>query len=232
MTEKLEIKYQHLPDYFTNLLKANMQSQGKAFFNLRKSVWENRSFYGVVCQTFEDIDPKMRLEKIVGGLGWSGFRNRLAASFLYYQCEGHFPQSYRPELVKNLLVFEKRLEPYSIEGYSRGFLLGFFLEMSYQNQEKLRANEDFFHFEILESTLDCLEFSRFKVFTLDWIILLLYHLKIYLGEKKLKTYLKTGSCFDQILASLEDFQRDELFSNFLSYGASIGETDVFCGEIV
>ena len=202
----------------------DIRPAGEAFFHLRTKILSNKSFYGLVHHIFERTGKEMTLEKVLNAFGRQGLRNRLAASFIHYEQEGYFPKYYNPELIEGLLRFEKKLDPYSFEGHSRGLLLGFFLEISSLRQGKSVS--------IPEGTWKFLRFSRSRVFSIDWILLLLSFLRPHVGDEALERSLQNGLPLGQIIDILEDKKKDELFSNLLNYASSIGEYEIFCDKII
>lgn len=229
----LDLQTMRLPDYFTLLLRINMQSSGKNFASLDRYVYERAHFRSLVSRYFSDVDPKVRIPSIVKSLGWHGFRDRLANIFLEKMMSGKFPQHTKLDHVKEILEFEERVKKYTVDGYSRSFLLAFYLK-SYLIWEMSEGGglAEFDQFQILSDVGQALELNGSRAIKIDWIILSLCLYSKFLGQDILVKELKSGKKFSELFQLLDDNQKRDKISNMLSYGASIGEQELFTSDRV
>jgi hypothetical protein len=213
----------NLPDYFTSILKSNMQVSSQSFVSLNTFVYSRPALLGLVKKIFNDFGPSVDVGKIIKSLGWVGFRNRIANAFLEYELNGFFPEVLDPSLIIDLLNIEEDVKQYEVSGYSRGFLLGFYLKIIEIKRKK--NNKDDFHFDL--NFIPFFEFSNSRFPKIDWSYLMILHFNQFLGEKKLKKYLVNKVGFNHIYTELSENQKITFAENLLSYGCSIGDTDIF-----
>ena len=226
MSKPVRIDFIKLPDYFSLLLRSNMQVSGRAFSNLKATIWDNKGFLSIVSRTFSEIDPDLKLEKIINSLGWLGFRDKLASQFVHFQEHGAWGNNRDLLNINDILDFEERLKPYTVEGYSRSFLLAFFIKMAFINSQS-EERRIFENFVFDEECLDLLTQGKSRIIQIDWVLIGLHHFQNYLGTSILKSHLGEGSSYSALYSQLNNNQQYEMTSNLLSYSASIGEFDTF-----
>lgn len=215
-----------LPDVFTVLLRSNMQSTGSAFIGLQDHISENRGFNQLVNQVFKDIDPNLKVKKIINALGWIGFRDRITASYLHYLNEGNFPNSPDLSIIKDVLYYEEALKNYSVDGFSRGYLLGMYRK--FQSLETGTKAD----LTISPETFELLDLARAKVVKIDWVIILLEHFKERLGFEELKEKLTEGVSYETLFTDIGRDSAYEMVGKLLSYGASISEAEPFYSRTI
>lgn len=213
----------NLPDYFTLILRSNMQVSGQNFSTLNSYVYSKAPLLALVNKIFKEFGPNVEVGRIIKSLGWVGFRNRIANAFLEYELNGYFPDVLDSSLIIDLINIEEDVKQYEVSGYSRGFLLGFYLKIIEIRREKNKQNK--FQFDL--NFIPFFEFSNSRFPGIDWSYLMILHFNEFLGEKKLKKYLVNKIGFDHIYGELTEDQKIIFAENLLSYGCSIGESDIF-----
>lgn len=220
-----------MPDYFTRLLRGNMQPAGDLFRSLGVIFQDNPSLSALSRYCFTDIDPKGRLDFFIKNLGWHGLRNRLCSVFIFYSEHRFFPTVTNPELVDELLRLEEIFKSSSVANFSRVFLLGFYMKLI--SGSTLPDKSIIPSFDDLASLSPMVAAnSQSKVVKLDFIILLLWHLCTFLGKDFVRQKLGEGVSYQEMIKKLTDIQNEVLVANMLNYGASIGEEEIFCSRMV
>jgi hypothetical protein len=212
-----------LPDYYTLMLRSNMQVSGQHFGDIQSFIQSKPPLLAIVKKVFHDLGPNVQIENIIKSLGWIGFRNRIANAFLDYELNGHFPDTLDSSLIVDLINIEEDVKSFEVSGFSRGFLLGFYLKMIELNGIKLKLNR--FNFNL--NNIPFLEFSNSRFPKVDWSYLMIIHFIEFLGEAELKNHLVKKTGFDFIYSKLKKDQKIIFAENMLSYGCSIGESDIF-----
>jgi hypothetical protein len=213
----------NLPDYFTVILASNMQVSGQNFIGLQTYIHSKPPLTSLVKKIFHDIGPNIEVGSIIKSLGWIGFRNRITNAFLEYEMSGHFPATPDSSLLVDLINLEEDLKSYEVSGYSRGFLLGFYIKMIEIQRTKLKLSS----FSIDLNYIPFLDFSASRFPRIDWSYLMILHFNEFLGESKLKKFLVDKVGFDKIYSEMSDDHKGIFAQNLLSYGCSIGESDIF-----
>jgi hypothetical protein len=221
----MTISYTRLPSEFIDLLKSNMNTRGDGYRKLKTLYWHSGSFKAVTSKCFSSIDKQGRFDRIIHSLGWLGFRDRLAASYIHYLQDGHFPDEPNVELINDILTLEDSLKPYTIDGHNRGFLIGFYLKVSRQSNGQAGAL-------ISKETLDLLDIGSSKLLSIDWLCLSLELMLKYKKYNYLKEALSSGANFRDLLFDLPDKEREGLMYDLTTYGASIEEQEMFFNRVV
>ena len=213
-----------LPDYFTYLLKIDIHKKGSLTQFLNTYILERPGFHGLLLNSFgKDIQGKS-LDGIINSIGWYTLRAKIAGLFMSYKENGKFPEEIDPTNVDELLVFEEKIKPFTVEGYSRGLLFAFYLKMSQINDKDSKA---FFE----ESMIKLLSMTKIKTVKIDWLIFSLYQFYIILGEEKIIFLLKSNNSFKKIMATLSSDQRKKFFMDGLSYAYSINEKEALTNSV-
>ena len=224
--------YIHLPREFCFLLQSNMQTTGKGYQYLKKEFWSRPGFQGVLRHACHDMGSSISFEKVINSLGWLGLRDRLAACYLHHQQFGRFPNAPTLHDVEEILAFEKRCSSSTVDGYSRSFLLGFYLKMGlfyfkrHYPHEKFSLNWD------TPDIFQALNSGSARVEKIDWLFLSLLHLNKNLNFKLLDENLGLEFGHREVAQKLTQESRYEYTRAMLEYGASIGDRDVFINHEV
>lgn len=213
----------NLPDYLTVILQSNMQVSGQNFEGLKKFIYSRPPLLVLVKKVFRDLGSNVDVGNIIKSLGWIGFRNRIVNAILEYELKGNFQDALDTSLIIDLVNLEEDLKSYEVSGYSRGFLLAFYLKMIEINREK--HNKSPFALDL--NFIPYFEFSNSRFPKIDWSYLMIVHFGEFLGEDKLKQKLVTKIGFDQIYSELREEHKITFAENMLSYGCSVGESDIF-----
>ncbi|MDC1174800.1 hypothetical protein OAT67_05375 [Bacteriovoracaceae bacterium] len=222
----IELSFVNLPDAFTYLLRSNMQSSGKTYSGLRSYLNVNKGLKGIIEKSFKDIDRDCRFDRIINSLGWLGLRDRLAAIFLEHLHHGFFPHEVSLVQISPVLNFENKLKNSNIEGFSRAFMLGFYLSFVYHENVK----------DILDELVDdkVLEFLKNdckKNQKLDVFLISLYYFRQFLGDDIFKL-LRQGTSYQEIFFNLGENEQRIMTKNLLGYKASINEDDLFVDQTI
>jgi len=193
---------------------------------------ECASFRALVFSYFSDIDSKGRIDIIIKSLGWATFRNRLAALYIHYQAHGEFPATVDTTLAKGLEEFEAKLINHTVDGFSRSYLLAFYLKMARLWSMNKDCEDLLEHLNVEEEIFKYLRSAKAKTVKIDWLILLLCHFHYVFGGDELKKVMDEGTNYTEIFQSLSEAQQDMLMQNFYSYGYSINEVEIFYVETV
>jgi hypothetical protein len=173
------------------------------------------------------------IENMLGALGWKGFRDRLSSSYIYHFYHGFFPSEDELDNIGEVIKFEDDLVDLFPEGNSRIFFLGFFLKMC--EVQVMRDNADNFisFLSLSKEVKEVLSLGDQKVLKPDWLILTIIHFEYFFGKGNLVKYFKEDNGdFDKLKSRLEEEQLENMIQNFLRYGASINDDDIFIFEKV
>jgi hypothetical protein len=227
--KKIIFPHVNLPQEFLTLLKMNLSVSSPAALVLQE-IKPNKALYSILNTAFLEFDPK-GLDKVVPALGWHNFRERMASIYLYKTIYGDFPSTTKMELVEDIKLIENRFRSHSVNSYSRLFLLGFYLKLANMKIQSMTEN-DLMELEIPGEIETFLQYSEGRSEKIDWLILILIHLRMALGEQILIDCLKAGKKIREIYQLMPSYAQELMAQNLLAYGASIQEQDFFLYEKV
>lgn len=216
-----------MPDAFTYLLRSNMQSSGKAFTQLQVYVARHADLSAIVARAFKSIDPELRVDGIIKSLGWHGFRDHLAALYIERARQGFYPKTLDTTSVTEIIHFEENLKDYTVQGYSRAFLLAFYLKLMLLDQNAVAPGVKLQDLLIRDEILSHLDFARGRSVKIDFMLLTLQHFDHFFGRERLADNLQRQKSYSDMYQLLTNEQRSSLTKNLLAYGSSIGETEIF-----
>ncbi len=218
----VKLSYINMPHDYLLLLKANMRD-GRAYLKkLRPWLKEGRDINLLVHRYFSAVFDNGDLDYVLDNIGWEGVRNHLAAAYLYHANHGYFPRDDVLNYVEDILSFENSLKRYQVQGFSRVFLLGFYLKLD----SIKKAREDW----LSMVDIDYGKFfymSKMRVDKMDWLILMLSHFAFYRGDEAIVDFIKDKTRYDSIYQSLDTEHKKRFISNSLTYAASICEPNFF-----
>ncbi len=225
---KLHFPHVILPKELVQLLKSNQNANSTGpVLEILKS---NRGLYEVLDVAFKDLNDGRGLEKTMIALGWANFRDRLASLYVYKAIHGKFPSKTDMGLVEDIQRFENTFSEMSVSGHSRAFLLGLYMKLAQIRTQELEKNK-FLEYQLpIEMIVSLLKISPARAEKIDWVILLIHHFAEALGNKMLANLLATEKSFDEIYEMLIDSDKKRMHENFLSYGMSIHEPEIFLYE--
>lgn len=223
--QKLHLPHVILPGEFVTLLKTNLSvvSTPAPVFDV---IRPNNAIYMTLEKAFQEFDDGRGLEKTMIALGWQNFRERMGSLYIYKAIHGQYPNLTSMDLVEEIKDLEDKFVNHSVHGYSRVFLLGFYLRLA-NIQIQRRENNKYLELKIPEEVGSFLKLSQGRSEKLDWLILIIMHLLQALGDKLLMNAFLSGKKFDELYALLSPEVRKNMMDNLLAYGASIGEQEVF-----
>lgn len=228
----IEYPFVVLPDDFTHLLKANMQSTSKGFGGLKTYVLERPDLSRLVQKGFVDIDPQGRVERIIKAVGWFGMRDRLANIYLTKLFTGKFPEEPPQQFLTETLEFEEKLKTQTVDGYSRSFLLAFYLRYALVELKNTKAAKDFESMIFTSDLTSLMKLARSRVVKIDWLLIVLNHFISFLGKEVCERELEKSSQFDKLWMALSTEQKELMTSNLLAYGAAIQDSEIFVSDFV
>jgi hypothetical protein len=228
----MTVMYTNLPTDFIDLLKLDMNTRGSGFKKLKSTYWHEGSISSLVKKCFFDIDSTGRFERIIHSLGWLGFRDRIAAAYIEYQLTGHFPNVPDLNYIEDVIKLEEQLKPYTIDGFGRGFLLGFYIKMSLCETIRKDPTKKLLPININKEVLNLLDLGQSKLLQIDWLCLTLLQVKNYKRISYLTENLKSGVNFRDLITDLPDKEREQIIYNLVTYGASIKDREIFFDEVV
>lgn len=216
-----------MPDAFIYLLRSNMQSSGKVFTQLQLYVARHADLSAIVARCFKSIDPELRVDGIIKSLGWHGFRDHLAALYIERARLGYYPKKLDTSAVSEIIRFEENLKDYTVQGYSRAFLLAFYLKLMLLDQNSNMPGEKLEDLLVRDEVVSHLDQARGRSIKIDYALLTLQHFDHFFGHQKLSDYLKRQKSYSDMYQLLTNEQRTCFTKNLLAYGASIGESEVY-----
>jgi len=218
-----------LPEYYSGLLKLNISSIDKALAIIPAYVLEHQHLKFLVKKYFKDINSQGHVAPILKSLGWVNFRDRLCSLFIYRQANGVYPEIVNSDISKGINLFEQKILSYSVNGFNRGYLFGFYLKMAriYTN-----SSQDYNFLNIEQEILELLALSKVRIIQIDWLLIMILHFSHFLGIEVLRDELKKETKFRVLYKSLSLEEKDLMVENMLAYGASIDEPDAFSGKMV
>lgn len=218
-----------LPEHFTRLLVSNIQNSTQSNNNLELYINENKELNALVRKIFRDIDPDGFLGKILSISGWMGIRNRLAAVYIEYAMTGKFPETANLSLVTDIINIENKLRHFTPAGFSRAFLIGFYAKMSLihvKNSEDAKTP-----LIIRDEHFEFMKFSKAKSVRIDWLMLQLIQYDHFLGTERMRSLLASETRYESLMALLSNEEQKIMMDNCLTYGASIGDNEIFVNDV-
>jgi len=225
------LPYVSLPEQFTRLLVSNIQNSTGTNTNLEMYINENSELNALVKKVFRDIDPDGFLGKILSIAGWPGIRNRLAAVYIEYAMTGKYPDTANLNLVTDIVNIENKLRHFTPAGFSRAFLLGFYAKLSLIQVKKGSDSMNVNPLIIRDEHIDFMKYSKAKSARIDWLMLELIQYDHFLGSERMNTLLAGGSRYESMFALLSPSEQQQMMQNFLTYGASINDTEIFTMDV-
>lgn len=223
----INFPYVSLPEHFTRLLVGNIQNSTISNNNLEMYINENKDLNALVKRIFKDIDPDGFLGKIISISGWTGIRNRLAAIFIEHAMTGKFPESANINLVNDLINVENKLRHFTPPGFNRAFLLAFYAKMSLVKINSISDSRELSPLIIKDVHIEFMKYSKAKSIRIDWLMLQLIQYEHFLGVERMQNLLKVETRYAALFSLLSSKEQAQMIENFLTYGASIYDTEIF-----
>jgi|GEM_PF-1978320 hypothetical protein len=225
--------YVHLPEEFVTLLQSNMQTSGSGYARLKRDYWQRPHFQSVLSRATADLGNRQSFEQLINTLGWLGLRDRLAAFFLEHQAKGYYPKSFTLESIEDILAFEDEVKSLNLNGYSRAFLIGFYLKMGHYEEQVAQGKPIQKNIALIsQDVLDVLALAKTRVAQVDWLCLSLHYLIKFRGVDKVKKLIRGGGGYSSLKSELTPQQEFTMMKAFLAYGASIYHNEAFHNPVV
>ena len=227
---KLHFPFVNLPREFVSLLKCNLSVK-----NTSGPIWDiispNKALCSILETAFREFDDGRGFERVMMVLGWSSFRDRMASVYIYKYIFGDYPDKTDLDLVEDIKSIESRFSSHCVNSFSRLFLLGFYLKFTNLELQKKQDNK-FLEIIIPPEIGNLLKLSQGRSERIDWLILILIHLNLSLGEKMLVSHLIAGKKFEEMYFLMSKDDQTIMCQNLMAYSASIEEPDMFLYEKV
>ena len=220
-----------LPDYYTRLLVSNIQNTIQTNNHLEIYIHEHKEMNALVKKIFRDIDPDGFLGKILSISGWLGIRNRLAAVYLEYAMTNKFPESANLNYVTDIINVENKLRHFTPAGNNRAFLLAFYAKMSLIYIKQRSSTNHVSPLIIKDEHIDLMKYSKTKSVRIDWLMFQLIQFDHFLGSERVNALLKSETRYEAMFSLLSGDEQEQMMKNFLTYGASIGDTEIFMSDV-
>ncbi len=215
----------NMPANFVNLLKVNMQTTKETYQNLSGIFHSDQGLWALIERGLKELDPDLKVDYLLKSLGWHGFRDRLCSMYVYYGKKRNYPRHCDLSLVSDIIDFEEKLKEFTVQGHSRAYALGFYYRLLLDRYGK--NSQSFGGIFVDDELIGLLKYSKTKVVKIDFLLILLLHLRAYLGAEKLKYLLKEEQKFQSIYGLLGGKEKEELCGNLLRYSASIYDSSLF-----
>ncbi len=224
-----EYNYIDMPDEYTRLLRVDMSTTSKFHTGLQSYILEHTSLMGIVNRLLsngEEVDVHAHMKK----LGWHGVRDRILSYYMGIVYKSTHIEKVDFTLVDDILDFEQSFRFATVSGYSRLVLFGMYMKLDCADQ----GVDDITKHPLYPNdiTISYLKKMQEKVINIDYIIILIHHLLNFLGEDKLSSFISQNFSYESIYINLSEEQKEMMAKNFLTYGASIGESELFTMKIV
>ncbi len=226
----LNLSYLKLPLELVDLCKLNM-SEASSKEILYSNTIRRPHVYHILSNAFKQIDDGRGPEKIIVGLGWINLRDRMGCLYLSKFLFEYYPHHFQMELLEEIKLFEAKYSDFGVDGFSRLFLLGFYMKIHNQKMLMLDLGENSF-LEFSDLLIPVLKLSKVKSEKLDWLLIILQHFLNFLGFEKLKDLISENKKFVQIYEMLSSDERKMMHSNLLAYSSSVFDSEFFLYEKV
>ena len=227
----INFPYISLPEYYTRLLVSNIQNSSQVNNNLETYINENKELNAIVKKIFRDIDPDGFLGKILAISGWIGVRNRLAAVFIEQAMTGKIPDTANLNLVTDLIAVENKIRYFSPPGNNRAFLLAFYAKMSLIHIKMKSDSRELAPLIIKDEHIEFMKLSKSKSVRIDWLMLQLIQYEHFLGFDRLHNLLENETRYASLFSLLSKEEQQQMIDNFMTYGASIFDKDIFTVDV-
>ncbi|MBF0312650.1 MAG: hypothetical protein HQK50_06100 [Oligoflexia bacterium] len=245
-----------LPWEFTTLLQSDMKNKESSEYLLDRyqHLFSSGATSMVIERAFRSTWPKQEMKHIIKFLGPKNFRDRLASIYLYYFKHNIYPLETTPEAVSDVVAMEAQLEKYTTQTQSRLFLFFFYLKLTGIVSNQVPAASPLQHFP--QEIISLLQATSFKIWYIDWLLLLLWHFHDFLGGDALKDCIKskvnnraaiksatthfssnmlplpTQTPYWSLFSKLSEVQKEQLIENFLTYGLATNNRQIFFNVIM
>lgn len=218
--QELILPFVQMPDYYIRLLTSNIQNNTQTNTNLEIYIADHVHLNHLIKRIFKDIDADGFIGKILSVNGFVGIRNRLAAAYIEHRGVGNFPEVVNQGLIQDALLLEHNWRHFTPQGYSRAFMLGFYLKLaSMENKTSSLIFQD--------RHLEYMKISKGKSIRIDWLMLLILHFDYFLGFDRYMSALQSQMSFDALISLLSEDEKTLMLSNLLAYASSIQDLDFF-----
>ena len=227
----------NLPNYFTLLLRANMNSSVQINDNLDNHLLRDDSFLGLSGYLLKNDDKKnLSAHSLVRNLGWTGIRDRLTTLYLDYMENDFFSRSESDRNISYLFNLEENVKEFSVQGYSRAFMLGFYLKSVQIMSLKIDIDEYVLKGGVFDDfdpdVFELVSLSKSRNIKIDWALIMIQNFLWVYGKDELLKRVKRGSGYTELYHEMETEQKERYIQNCLTYGYSINEKDTFINDII
>lgn len=210
-----------MPQEFVTLLKTSMGATplpSEVFKVLRA----NPALTMVMERAFAQFDDGRGVEKVMAALGWLSFRDRLCSLYVSKSLYGKYSHVTDLEIISGIKELESTYQQFAVNSFSRLFLLGFYIQLVNIRYENLKDGQII---QIPPQVANILSVLEGRSERIDWLILIISHLLLSFDEQLIINHLSQQKTIDDFYELMSSADRQLMFENLLSYGASIGEQD-------
>ena len=220
----MDLNYVDMPESYCRLLAVDMTSTSKHHIGLQNYILSNPSLKGITSRIFSrgaDLDINTQIKT----LGWYGVRDRLMAYYIHFAHTNKHTKIVNVDIIEDIIHMEKALRFSTVSGYSRVLLLLFYMKL-----DNLESSEHALSNHLLypnEKVINILKLTNKRTIKIDYLIILIHHLLDFFGEKELLIMINEGKPFHELYQKMEPYQIDKITENFLTYSASIDDSEIF-----
>lgn len=222
-----------IPEGLRWLLDVHLNNSKKSYSMIMEEILNDHFLKIHIYKVFKKYIRNNSIDSFINTIGWKGFRDRLAATYLFHFEYGYFPDEEVDNGIDEILKFESQLSSMFPDGSNRIFVLAIFFKLC-----EITAKKD--HNQNWNSFLNLSDFivtqinkGEQKITKPDWLVFTMLHFEKYIDKNKFEEIITSGKgSFYLFLKELNEEQKDNLMTNLLRYGASINEEEMFLFEKV
>lgn len=201
-----------------------MTTSSKNHRGLQNYILQDPSLKGIVSRIFTQGDSFDILSHIKS-LGWDGIRDRLLAFYIHYALTKKHCEKINLDLVEDIIHLESQLRFTTVSGYSRLIQLLFYIKLD--SIESGSTGIKSHPLYPCPDTIEILKKTNKRTIDIDILIIIIKHFLDFFSKEELGEFIGQGYSYESYFLKMSDDQVDILCQNMLSYGASIGESDLF-----
>lgn len=219
-----------MPGPFCRALRVINPGQPLVLDHIALILSQSPAFFPILEMCFPEMQKEKRADWLIRSMGWIGIRNKMASLIVFRCYEGNWPDIYDESLIEEVLRFETKFAPFGLLGQSRIFMLGLYLKMARlidPSSAQLR--------EIPEADLlHIFEKNRARSERPDQLLIFLWNLLEVMPRDQIINIIENNrqAPFKKLWQGLSQDQKRNCTKNFLRYGFSISEEDIFTQEVV
>ena len=222
-----------IPEGLRWLLDVHLNNSKKSYTIIMEEILNDHFLKIHIHKVFKKYIRNNSIDSFINTIGWKGFRDRLAATYLFHFEHGYFPDEEVNTGIDELLKFENQLSGMFPEGSNRIFVLGIFFKLCEIASKKDHEQNWESHLDLSDFLISQIQKGEQKITKPDWLVFCMIHFEKYINKDKFQEIVNKGKGnFYLFLKELDEKQKEILMTNLLRYGASINEEEMFLFEKV